>query len=229
MSTPDKASVPGGWADTQQISFTAAAGTQARILSDVSPASGNYLGGQRVYDITISSSDAVANALTLLEGAQKTLYVNMGVATTTATTNATITRTTGSFITEGYLIGDSVMPFGAVASAENGVAGTLTSVSATTLIFNGVPTGWAANTEGAGFRLFRITKRAPVSIPANAGIATSVSAMSANVQVIGQSNDSTRDALGIELGAASVLLCALYQAASALPAQIQVTAKSALR
>ena len=229
MSTPDKMSVPGGWADTTQVSFIAASGVLARVLLDVTTALGNYLGGQRAYDITVASTDAVANALIVWEGTQRCLYANMGVVATTATTNATITRTVGSFITDGFAVGDSVMPFGAVATASNGSPGIVTGVTATALTFSGIPTGWSANTEGAGFRLLRVTRRNPVAIPANAGIATAVSTLNNNIQVIGTSTDSTRDPYGIELGSNSVLLCALYQAVSALPAQIQVTAKSALR
>ena len=229
MSIPSNASLPGGYADTKQAGFIAASGTLAKVLADVTTVTGILLGGQRVYDITVASTDSVANALFLWEGVQTTLYANMGTATTTATTNATLTRTTGSFITDGWQVGDSVMMMGAVSSANNGLAGVITTVAALTLTLNGVPSGMVAETEGAGFRLIKVTRRDPVIVPANAGNATSVSAVNTNVQVVGNGQDATRDPTGIELGLNSMLLVSLYQATSALPAQIQVTAKAALR
>lgn len=229
MSTPQFASVPGAFADNRIIGFTAANGVLAKVLTDVAPAAGNLLGGQRAYDIVVSSTDTVANMLTLWEGFVATLYAGMGVAATTATTNATISRTVGSFLTDGYAVGDSVMCLGSIGASNNGNVGTLTAVTATTLTMNGVPTSFSANTEGAGFRVLRVARRTPTVIPASAGTATSVSAAVSNVQIVGAVNDKTTDNLGIELGANSVLMCSLYQAASALPATINVVAKSALR
>jgi len=228
MSAPINGNVPGAF-DTRQASFIAASGILAKVLVDVAAASGNLTGGQRVFDIAVASTDGAANALLLCEGMQLSLYANMGTATTTATTNTTITRTVGSFITDGWLVGDSVMCLGSAGTSNNGNVGTITSVTATTLTLNGVPSGFSANTEGAGFRLIRVTRRAWVSVPANAGNATSVSALNANVQVVGQGYDQTKDSTGIELGATGLLLVGLYQAVSALPATVQVTAKTALR
>ena len=229
MSIPANASLPGGYADTKQTSFIASSGTLAHVLADVAVANGNYLGGQRVYDVVVTSTDTVANALLVWEGVQTSLYANMGTVTTTATTNATITRTTGSFLTDGWNVGDGVTMLGAVSAANNGLRGIVTAVTATTLTLNGVPTGMVAETEAAGFRLIKTTQRDPVIVPANAGNATSVSAVNTNVQVVGSGQDATRDPTGIELGLNSMLLVSLYQATSALPAQIQVTAKAALR
>lgn len=228
MSAPINGNVPGAF-DTRQASFIAASGILAKVLADVAAASGNLTGGQRVFDMTVASTDSAANSLILWEGMQMTLQTNMGTAATTATTNATVTRTTGSFITDGWQVGDSAMCLGSAGASNNGNVAIVTGVAALTLTFSGVPAGFSANAEGAGFRLIRVTRRAWVSVPANAGNATSVSALNANVQVVGQGYDQTKDGSGIELGATGLLLVGLYQAVSALPATVQVTAKTALR
>lgn len=229
MSAPINANVIGGFTDNLQASFIAASGVLANVLADVAPAAGNYTGGQRVFDIVATSTSGADNALLLWDGTQMTLYANMGTAATTATTNATITRTTGSFITDGWKAGDSAMCFGSAGASNNGNVGIVTAVTATTLTFSGIPSGFSANAEGAGFRVIRVTRRAWTAIPANAGHATAVSTLYPNVQLLAAANDGALDQTGIELGAASLLLVSCYQAVAALPAVIQVCAKSALR
>lgn len=229
MALPVNGSVPGAFDDTRIVSFIAASGVLAKVLADVKAASGNLAGGQRLFDITASSTDSAANALFLWEGVQTSLYANMGAVTTTATGNATVTRTVGSFVTDGYQAGEVVMLLGSAGANNNGNPATITGVAAGALTFNGVPAGFSAQTEGAGFRIVRVARRAPVSIPANSGHATSASSLNANVQVVASGYDQTRDTLGIELGPNSILLVSMYQAVSALPAVVQVSAKTALR
>lgn len=119
MSTPVNANVPGSF-NGLQTSFIAANGTLAKVFADVASASGNFTGGQRVFDVVVSSTDSAANALILWDATQMTLYANMGVAATTATSNATVTRTVGSFITDGWQVGDSAMCFGSAGASNNG-------------------------------------------------------------------------------------------------------------
>lgn len=232
MATPENSTVPGAFDDTRFASFIAASGTLAQVIADVSKAPVSpLLGGKRVYDITVSSTDAAANSLLLWEGVEASLYANMGTVGTTATTNATVTRTAGSFITDGWVAGQTAMLQGSAAAANNGNYAVVTTVTATTLTFNGIPVGFTAQTEGAGFRVIRVARRAPVLIPANSGNLTAVSTAVTNVQVLGgmNTNDKTQDSTGLELGPNSLLLASLYQATSALPAVIQVVAKAALR
>lgn len=232
MSTVQNTTMPGGFDDTRFASFIAASSTLAQVIADVSKTPVSPLtGGKRVYDITASSTDAVANSLILWEGVEASLYANMGAVTTTASTNATVTRTLGSFITDGWVAGQTAMVLGSAATGNNGNYAVVTGVTASTLTFNGIPSGFTAQTEGAGFRVIRVARRAPVLIPANSGNLTAVSTAVVNVQVLGggNSNDKTQDTLGLELGPNSLLLASLYQAASALPAVIQVISKAALR
>lgn len=232
MSTPDYGSVPGSFDDTRFASFIAASGTLAQVIADTSKApTGTLLGGKRVYDVTVSSTDAAANALLLWEGVEASSYANMGTVTTTATTNASVTRTVGSYIADGWVAGQTAMVLGSVAAGNNGNYAVVTGVTALGLTFNGIPSGFTAQTEGAGFRVVRVARRAPVLIPANSGNLTAVSTAITNIQVLGGGNslDKTQDTSGLELGPNSLLLASLYQAASALPAVIQVIAKAALR
>lgn len=230
MSTPQFGTVPGAFDDNKSASFIAASGTLAQIIADITNTpTAPLLGGKRIYDITISSTDAVNNAMTLWDGLQASLYANMGTVTTTATSNATVTRTVGSFISDGWVVGQIAMCFGSAGAGNNGNAATVTSVTANTLTFNGIPAGFTANTEAAGFRLIRVVRRAPVLVPANSGNVVSTSSALSNVQLIGQGNDKTTDSLGLEVGPNSLLLVSVYQAVSALPAVIQVSVKTALR
>jgi len=229
LSLPINGNVIGGFSDTLQVGFIAASGTLAKVLADAVPASGNYTGGQRIYDMVATSTSGADNSLLVWEGVQLSLYANMGVVNTTATTNATVTRTVGSFLTDGWKVGDSAMCLGSVGASNNGNVATVTSVTALTITFNGVPAGFSANVEGVGFRLIRVTRRAWTLVPANSGNATAVSTLLPNVQLCAAPNDLTLDSLGIELAANSLLLVSCYQAVAALPAVIQVTAKSALR
>lgn len=231
--------LPGYW-DQKAISFTAANGTQAKILFDVAPAqvvaaiSGEgalpgegqvrqrvLQGGQRVIDGLIASTDSAAKSLLLYLGEQLSLYANMGTVTTTATTNATVTRMTGSFITDGWGVGDTAMAFGCVSSANNGTVCQITGVTATTLTLYGVGGISVAETQGAGFRLVRIARLKQIGVPANAGNADATQPVSL---LAGNQTDTT----GIQLGATGMLICAMFAAVSALPARVDVSANRGL-
>ncbi len=210
--------------------FIAASSTYGKVLVDVSPGSGTAgaagfrSGGTAVMDLLAWSSDSVANNVIVWEGLQTTLYANMGVAATTATTNATVTRTTGSFVTDGYTVGDNVMLFGSAGAANNGVVLTVTAVATLTLTFNGVPASFSANTEAAGFRIVRVHKRS--TVPVAAGAATTTGA---NVQLFASTYDKTLYTLGTELGPLGMLIVSPAAAVSALPAQLSVEAKVGYR
>lgn len=210
--------------------FITANGTNAKILADVTPGTGTpgtagfRSGGQRIFDLLASSSDSVANSVAVWEGVQVTLYANMGAAATTATGNATITRSAGSFLADGYTTGDTAMLFGSASTTNNGVPLTITGVTALTLTFNGVPVGFTANTEGASLRIARIHKRATVLIGSGAGN----SANAPNVQLIGGAYDKALDTLGIELGPMGMLMVAPSSAVGS-NATLSINGKTALR
>ncbi len=234
--------LPGYW-NNNTVSFTAASTTSAKILVDVSPAqvvaaiSGEtalpgestvrqrvLTGGCRVIDGKATSSDSVARALLVYEGVQTSLYANMGTVATTATTNSTITRTVGSFITDGFQIGDNIMVFGAVSAANNGMIAIVTGVAAGTLTLSGTTAISVAETQSAGFRIIRVgaAYRKPVAITAGTDGTT------APVPIIGGTLDPRTDTTGISLGANGMLIVGMQATISALPAVVSVTANFGL-
>ncbi|OIR02625.1 hypothetical protein GALL_153390 [mine drainage metagenome] len=227
--------LPGYW-DNKVANFTAANGTQAKVLVDVSPAQvaaaivgeaalpGEasvrqrvMTGGCRVIDGLISSSDSAAKSVAVWQGVQATLYANMGAPTITALN--VINRTVGSFVDDGYSVGDSCMLFGATTAANDGVLAQVTAVTALALTFNGTP--FTNEASAAGFRIVRVGRAKQIAVPANAGSSDSVSSVSL---LLGAQTDST----GIQLGANGMLIAGLVAAASALPAQVSVSANVGL-
>jgi hypothetical protein len=233
--------LPAYW-QTNQTSFTLTNALKAKIIIDVSPAkvvaeiSGEtalpgessirqrvLMGGQRVVDGLISSTDAAAKSMLFYIGKQLSLYASMGVVTTTATANATVTRTVGSFITDGWTIGDSLMLYGSLSYANDGVLAQITSVTATALTLNGIAGVSVAETQGAGFRVIKVAQATRIPIPANAGNTDAIFP----VRLFGHINDARQDS-GIYLGTDSVLIMGMVASLSALPASIGVTTHAGL-
>lgn len=195
------------------------------------------LGGGRVVDGNIYSTDTVAKILHLSVGTEFNGIVNsvggltLGAPTITATN--IINRTTGSFLTaadnNGYAWrpGDIVVPFGATTAANNGQVGIITAVAALTLTVNGTP--WTNETPSAGtFRLIRAAQRHAKTIAITAGSIGTVPP----VPLMGGTQDPANAAVpdtGLELGVYDMLLANLAAATSALPAHIQVAATMMLR
>lgn len=233
--------LPGQWKEWVE-SFTITNSTLAKILCDVAPAmvlpaiAGEIplageatvrqrvlTGGQRIIDGNISSTDGVAKSARLYVGRQTSLFANMGVVSTTGT-NA-LNRTVGSFIADGYKIGDTVMLFGAPTAANNGLLLVVTGVTALALTFNGILLTNEA--MAAGFRVFRVAQRTQRGVPINAGNTDTAPA----VQLLGGGQDPATFGppdTGLSLDADGVLIVALSAAASALPAQVMFHAISAL-
>lgn len=232
--------LPLSW-DNAVANFIAANGVQAKILVDVSApqvvtaiagetalpyetaARQRILqGGTRVIDGLVSSSDTVARDLMIYTAQQASLYANMGVVTTTATGNSTITRTVGSFITDGYQVGEQIMAFGAVSNANNGSVAVVTAVAALTLTLSGVAAISVAETQLAGFRLLRVAGAVRKAIAVGAGTNGTAGA----IALIGGSLDPRTDnsPYGIMLGQNGMLLVAMQAAISALPAVVSVSA-----
>ena len=241
------AQLPGQWR-TYATSFTITNGTQAKVLADVTPPqvvasiSGEtalpgetsvrqriLTGGQRIFDGSISSSEtATARAMFIYLGVQTTLYANMGTVTVTNTTNNTITRTLGSFVTDGYQVGDVIMVFGSSASNNNGVVSYVTTVVSGTLTLNGV-TLPSATTEAAGFRIVRVSLRTIRNIPFGAGFAAAGTTPA--VQLLGGSQDPAAFAApdtGLVLDQNGMLIVGMQAAVSALNIKVDVHALGAL-
>lgn len=227
--------LPGYW-DNKIANLTVTNGTQAKVLVDITPAqvvaavAGEtalpgesavrqrvLMGGCRIIDGLIASTDAAAKSLAVWQGRQTSLFADMGAPTITATN--TINRTAGSFVTDGYKIGDAIMLFGATTAANDGVLAVLTGVSLLALTVNSTP--FTNETCAAGFRVVRVARAYQKAVPANSGNADATDAVSLF-------STKQTDTTGIQLGATGMLIVGLVAAASALPAQISVSANVGL-
>lgn len=234
------AQLPGKW-KTYETSITINEGLRAKILvqesqpvvlpvisgesslpGETSVRQRVLSGGQRVFDGSFSSTDGVARSVLIWIGTVLTRQTNMGVASTAGTN--TINRTTGSFLTDGWLPGDGVMMFDAPTAANNGVLGVVTAVTATVITVNGTP---FTNETLTTVRVCRVAQRTRRALAINAGNTDSAPA----VQLIGGSQDPSAflspDA-GISLDENSIIAVSVPVAVSILPAQIEAFAVSAL-
>ena len=229
MSNFSNANTPAFFEGIGPISFIASNSTLAKVLVEpqvgaaavgVLPA---FYGGCTVIDLTASSTD-VSKDIILYQG---DVFTTQDVTNTGAmtTTTSTIPRTSGSFITDGWKVGDLVMTFAPPSLAPNaamdGVLGTITTVAALTLTVNGTP--FAALTLAAGTRIVRVAPYVRVNVPANSG----TNGTAANVLLLGNSLDSSATPLERKLGPTDMLIGAMQAAVGALPAYVSVVGQLA--
>lgn len=180
-------------------------------------------GGQRIIDGNICSTDGTARSALIYIGTVLTRQANMGAASITGTN--TINRDVGSFLTDGWKVGDTLMPFDMLTAANNGVVAQITAVTAIAITVNGTP--FSNETLPAGARLARISRRTQRAIAINAGNADATPP----VQLIGGQQDPSAfqppDA-GIALGKDDIIAVAAVATISALPARLDFHAIGAL-
>ncbi|RJF80952.1 hypothetical protein D3877_12005 [Azospirillum cavernae] len=246
------ANVPGSYQKFTE-SLTITNGTNAKIVVDcllpgvVAAISGEmalpgellprqrvWQGGGRVIGGSISSTDGTAKSLLIYVGQLLTTQdaTNTGVLALTA---SGIARATGSFIADGWSPGNAVMLFGPAAArnvgsatqANTGLLAIVTAVSPLALTVNGASfTADAALPAGA--RLFRVALRTRRGVAVNAGYADNTPPTPLMGGVQDPATFSAPDT-GWELGQTNALIVALFAAASALPARIDVMAEVGLR
>lgn len=239
MSSPTNAITPALFLNPAPTTFTVGNTTVAKVVVDTfagAAATGTlpaFYGGCTVIDLTASSTDVAKNLMIYIGTVMTTVDAGSvtGATTSTATTNATLVRTNGSFITDGYRIGDLVMLFAptAVGSAfapqtVEGTLATVTAVSATTLTFNGIPTGWTAITVTTGTRICRMTPHFNAPIAASAG----TNGTTASVALLGNTMDGSYVRSELKLGSTNILAAAMTANVGALPAYVSVDAVVAL-
>lgn len=230
MSNLQYGIAPAGFSNSPAASFIAANGTTAKILVEQIPAAAAngaipwYYGGCTAIDLVASSSDSSPKDVLLYIGSLATAQGNATGAL--ATTASTITRASGSFISDGYQVGDQVMifaPFGTAAnSGVDGIQGTVTGVAALTLTVNGSPFGVLS--LAAASRVFRMAPHLRATVAANAGTNGTVSSMG----LLGSTVDGSVVKTELKLGPNNVLVAGMQTAVSALPAVISVNASIAL-
>lgn len=217
-------SLPQAW-DTKSVSLTVTNGTQAKVLVDKQAAAAPLLGGFRLIDGQVASTDGSAKSLIVWQGEELTQVANMGSAQ--VATTGTMTRDAGSFLTDGWRVGDTAMlvhgPQGPYAgtAANYGQPFQLTAVAALTLTVNGTPLTVEAMQAGA--RLVRVAQRTRLPVPLNSGNADATPPVALMTGTQNPSSAALPDT-GWQFGPSSLLLVSLAANASALPARIDVAA-----
>lgn len=228
MSNPQNAVLPSGFDRSLPVGFIAADTTLAKVL--VEPQAGAaavgtsplYYGGASVIDGTISSTDTVDKEVLLFVGAVATTQETTATGVM-ATTTGTITRVNGSFISDGWRPGDTVMLFAPANAARtagvDGVLGIVTTVAALTLTVNGTP--FTASTPLAtGMRVCKMHAQARIAVPLGSGTVAGV----ASVQLVGNAVDGSTVRTEMKLGATDLVAVAMAATTSALPATVNVDA-----
>ena len=232
MSSPDYANTPAGFLLAPPVTFIAANTTVAKILVEAMPAAAasgaipKTYGGGTVIDITAASTDAADKIVQLFQGTVATIVgASTGAVTTTT---STIPRASGSFISDGWLVGDIAMTFAPTAfcaqlgvapnAAVDGISTIVTAVTALGLTLNGTPI--AALALATGTRICRMKPHTKVTVPANCG--TSVGIPSVNL--VNSVTDGSIIRSELKLGSNNILAVAMVAAVAALPATISVGA-----
>lgn len=124
--------------------------------------------GSRVHQIAISSTDAGANVVTLWVMQRVTQQANMGTGAFVdgGGGSDTITRSSGSFVTDGWEIGDLIW-VDRPTTLSNGFVAQLTNVASGTLTFATGTVGAAENLP-SGSAIFRAVRIGTSSIAASA-------------------------------------------------------------
>ena len=211
--------------------FINASGTAAKIVVDQLPpaiattTAPQFYGGGTVIDMTATSTDTTARDVIIWEG-EVTTTVGANTGTVTTTTSS-IPRSSGSFIADGWLVGDLVMAFSPIGTAPNagvdGIVGIVTSVGALGLGLNGTPI--AALTLAAGTRLCRMKQAFRAAIPINSGNTNATP----NVKLLGNVTvDATAVQTENKLGPNSIIAASLPVAVTSGAYFVSVSAKVAL-
>lgn len=217
-------SLPQAWLTTS-ATLTINEGTRAKVLVDKQVANAPLLGGARVIDGQISSTDGTARSAIIWQGEELTLAANMGTAS--FATSSTATRSVGDFLADGWRPGDAAMvihgPTGPYAgtAANYGTLVQITGVAAGTLTVNGTP--FTAEAFQGGARLVRVSQRTRLPVAINAGNADATPPVALMTGTQNPSSAALPDT-GWQLGPNSMILVSLAVAASALPARVDFNA-----
>lgn len=232
MTQPAYANVPAVFLGPHPITFIAANGTVAKVVVEPMPAqvaaspAPPFYGGGTILDLTAVSTAATAVLLNLYMGQVTT---TQSIATgNISTTTSTFDRALGSFLSDGWRVGDLAMAFAPENVAPNasvdGILAQVTSVSALTLTLNGTPLA-ALSPLAAGTRLARVGLLFRSSVPAQSGS----TGASKNVNLIGHALDSATVRTEVKLGADSLLIAAPVSAVPALPAYVSLVPRNVAR
>lgn len=125
--------------------------------------------GSRVHAINAVSGDTAANTARLYVGRPLSLSASMGTGAFVdgGGGSDTITRSSGSFVTDGWVVGDRLLAVNSTTLANDFLT-TLTAVASGTLTFATATVGTAEN-FAASTALYRVAQLGTFTIPASAG------------------------------------------------------------
>lgn len=234
MTTAAYAVVPAAFPN-RITGFSITSGTIAKVIVETSPAVAAtaltplYYGGCTVLSLDATATDTASKDIQLWTGEVLTTQETSatGAMAITASTNCTITRAAGSFLTDRWKVGDSVMPFAPDTSAPNaasdGVVGLITAVVAGTLTVSGLPWSVVASLA-TGTRLARVAPLFRTTIPLSSGNTTAI----AGYSLLNHANDPSSLRFEKKLGATNMLIAAMIANPSALTASVFVNASLAM-
>lgn len=219
--------LPAGFTSVKPTSFVTSTGTTSKVVVDpadfpaalASSTLPPYYGGATLLDLTVVSSDSVARTLNFSQGHILTTQDATDTGAITLTAQNKLSRANGSWIADGWQVGDSVLPFAPrslsqVAAGIDGIGGLVTAVTATDLTVSGTP--WAAGTNVlvAGTRLVAGVQLFATSIPAFSGTV----AGTPSVSLLANSNDGSIIRTERKLGTSTLL----YASVSGVTASAQI-------
>lgn len=222
MSAPVYAITPSSF-DTAQASFVNATGTAAKIVVQPQPAaapgatSPAYYGGCTVLDLVAASTDTSDRDVVVYVGKVLTTQDATNTGNLTVSGQNTLSRASGSFIADGWTVGDDAMIFAAPGTAQtvsaiDGVLCTVTAVTSGALTFSGTPLAAGTNVLTSASRIFRTAQLLTAKVALNSGntnaIPNAASLWSATV-------DSSKLTTERKLGPADALIAALPVAVTA--------------
>ena len=235
MSNPQFGALPSDFDHPYcNASFIAADGTKAKVVvfpqaaKAVNQDGGNSplrYGGCAIVDLTATSSDGTARDFRMWIGTALTTQETTATGTI-STTASTIVRANGNWISDGFRPGMRVGCFAPTGVAENagvdGIFGTITAVTATTLTVDGAPYAVLA-ALGAGTYICAMNPSFVFAVAINAGNTNAVK----NTTVLGNGNDAGLVTDRLTLGPKSLVAVQPLVAVSALPAVISFDAEIA--
>ncbi len=177
--------------------------------------------GSRVHAISVANTDSGGNTMIAYHADPMTLQSNMGTGAFVdgGGSSDTITRTSGSFITDGWLVGDRLWVY-APTTLANGFFVTLTAVAALTLTFATNTTDTAENFP-TGAIIYRLSQLHLTTLVANAGNAASTDALDMLLTDWPMA-DASPDRY-ITLGALDALVFSVGTAVGASPDRVDIT------
>lgn len=182
--------------------------------------------GSLIVDGWFSNNQAIAQDILIWFCKEATLNTSFGALAITG--QNTLTRTIAGNLAEGYKVSDQIVLQGSTAGTNDGLVGTpaiLTAVSDTVLACNGIPFTNEAVFPAATGKIYRVSQKYRISLPANAGITVAGGKVTL---FMGNGNDASTLVTSIPMDPQEVIMISAGVAVGALPGLVTALVKRAL-